>query len=93
VFTYYVYFDRYRHPRIAIPELELREKYDNDPDAFLKAMEAPGAEDGSRKVAGLGHVGVLRVESERELQDFLESTGEEIIGFYECRSESRPYNF
>jgi hypothetical protein len=38
---YYVYFDPYRRPRTAIREMELREKYDNDLDAFLKEMEAP----------------------------------------------------
>ncbi len=88
---YYVYFDRYRHPRTAIREMELREKYDNDPDAFLKAMEAPEQGEGSQKA--LGHVGILRFESEGELKEFFENTGEEVIGFYECRSDSRPYNF
>ncbi len=88
---YYVYFDRYRHPSKAIGETELREKYDNDPEAFLRAMEAPGDEEGGQKA--LGHVGVLHFESEKELSDFLETPGEEVIGFYECRSESRPYNF
>lgn len=88
---YYVYFDRYRRPGRAIRERELREKYDSDPDAFLKAMEAPEQEGGGQKA--LGHVGLLRFESEGELREFLENTGEEIIGFYECRSDSRPYNF
>ena len=71
--------------------MELREKYDNDPDAFLKAMEVPEGGEGSRK--GLGHVGILRFENEGEVKEFLETTGEEVIGFFECRSESRPYNF
>lgn len=89
--VYFVYFDRYRHPRKAIPEVELREKYENDPDAFLKAMEGPDGRDGSR--GGLGHVGILRFENEGEVKEFLETTGEEVIGFFEGRAESRPYNF
>jgi hypothetical protein len=40
-----------------------------------------------------GHVGILSFESEKEIMEYFEKTGEEIIGFYECREESRPYNF
>jgi hypothetical protein len=40
-----------------------------------------------------GHVGILSFETEMELMEYFEKTGEEIIGFYECREESRPYNF
>ena len=40
-----------------------------------------------------GHVGILRFEDEEELRDFLETAREEISGFYECRSGSRPSNF
>ncbi len=91
MFVYYVYFDRYRHPRKAIREVDLREKYNNDPEVFLKSMEPMDEKEGFGNA--LGHVGVLRFESEKELKDFFETTGEEIIGFYECQSESRPYNF
>jgi len=38
-------------------------------------------------------VGILNFETEKELMEYFEKTGEEIIGFYECREESRPYNF
>jgi hypothetical protein len=88
---YHVYFDRYRHPRRAISERELAENYHNDPDLFLRAMEAPGPEAGGAQP--MGHVGILRFEDEKELKDFFETTGEEIVGFYEGRSDSRPYNF
>ena len=88
---YYVYFDPYRRPKMAIREEELREKYHNDPDEFLKAMRSRGEDGGIEGSAG--HVGILRFEDEKELRDFFETTGEEIAGFYECRSESRPYNF
>lgn len=88
---YYVYFDPYRRPRRAIGEEELREKFDNDPDRFLKAMGS-GGKDGAIE-GSAGHVGIMHFEDEKELRDFFETTGEEISGFYECRSESRPYNF
>ncbi len=88
---YYVYFDRYRRPRRGVSEKELAERYENDAHRFLRAMEPPGLDAGVEQP--LGHVGILHFESEKELEDFLEATGEEIIGFYECRSESRPYNF
>ncbi len=83
---YYVYFDDYRRPRKAITEEELLRSYGNDPAVFQKAMSEKGAE------ARVGQVGVLSFESERELRAYLEE-GEEIAGFYECRADSRPYNF
>jgi hypothetical protein len=88
---YYVYFDRYRRPRRAITEKNLTERYGNDAERFLQAMEPPDMDAG--EAHPLGHVGILHFEDEKELKDFLEATGEEIIGFYECHSESRPYNF
>jgi hypothetical protein len=88
---YYVYFDRYRHPRKAVSEKELAEKYDNDPDVFLRAVCAIAPNDEVRQV--VGHVGVMRFASEKELSDYFERTGEEISGFFECEGESRPYNF
>ena len=82
---YFVYFDRYRRPRKAISEKDLVEKYDNDPERFLQSM---GEEHGAN-----GQVGILSFETEKELVEYFEKTGEEIIGFFECREESRPYNF
>lgn len=88
---YYVYFDGYAHLKKAISEQELAEKYNNDPDEFLKAMcdSVPDAGVGHTT----GHVSTLRFENQKELNDFLESLGDEITGFYGCGSESRPYNF
>lgn len=40
----------------------------------------------------VGHVGVLIFDTEKDLQAYVDD-GEEIAGFYECRSDSRPYNF
>jgi hypothetical protein len=88
---YYVYFDSYGHPRKVISEYELSEKYDGNPDTFLKAMGKLGQRIESEHING--HVGTLRFESDEELKEFLESLGDEISGFYGCRSESRPYNF
>ncbi len=82
---YYVYFDKYRRPKKAVSEKELTDKYTNDPEKLLQVM------DGEHGPSG--HVGVLSFESEKELMEYFERTGEEIIGFYECREESRPYNF
>ena len=88
---YFVYFDPYGHARSVIDENELAEKYENDPDKFLNAMcrlqpEAP-------KDHTHGHVGTLRFDSAKDLNDYLESLGDEISGFYKGGAESRPYNF
>jgi hypothetical protein len=88
---YYVYFDHYRTPKRAVSEITLAEQYNNDPDEFLRAM-CNLASDAEIEKA-IGHVGVMRFAGEKELRDYCESTGEEIIGFYECREDSRPYNF
>jgi hypothetical protein len=82
---YYVYFDRYRRPKKAVSEKELAERYSSEPERFMRAM---GDEHGSN-----GQVGILSFETEKDLMEYFEKTGEEIIGFYECREESRPYNF
>jgi hypothetical protein len=82
---YYVYFDKYRRPRKAVTKKELLDHYDNDPEKLLQVM---GEEHGPS-----GHVGILSFESEKELREYFEKTGEEITGFFECREESRPYNF
>ena len=82
---YYVYFDRYRRPKKAVSEKELVEKYSNDPERLLQAMD--------EQLGANGHVGILSFETEKELREYFEKTGEEIIGFFECREDSRPYNF
>jgi hypothetical protein len=35
----------------------------------------------------------MRFAGEKELREYFERIGEEVIGFYECEGESRPYNF
>ena len=82
---YYIYFDRYRRPKKAVSEEELVENYGNDSERLLEIM--------SQQQGANGHVGVLSFETEKELKEYFEETGEEIIGFYECREDSRPYNF
>ena len=88
---YYVYFDAYGHARQIVTEQQLTEKYDNESAEFLAAMfrEQPYADKGHTT----GHVGTFRFNTERDLTDYLAELGEEIEGFYGCRSESRPYNF
>jgi len=88
---YYIYFDGYGCSSRVINEEELAAKYNNDPEEFLKEMCGLGPED--RIDRATGHVSTLKFDKEEELQDYLESLGDEIEGFYECRSESRPYNF
>jgi hypothetical protein len=88
---YYVYFDAYGHARKIVTEQQLAEDYDNEPAEFLSAMcrEQPYTDKGHTT----GHVGTLCFDTEKELIDYLAELGEEIEGFYGCRSESRPYNF
>jgi hypothetical protein len=88
---YYVYFDAYGHARQVITEQELVEKFHNKPNEFLTDMcrRQPNATKGHIS----GHVGTLSFDSEKDLKDYLAGLGEEIEGFYGCRSESRPYNF
>ena len=83
---YFVYFDAYGHARKIITAQELAEKFNNAPDEFLSAMSRPGGHTS-------GHVGTLSFETEEDLKDYLEGLGDEITGFYGCRSENRPYNF
>ncbi len=88
---YYVYFDAYGHARRAISDAQLVESYQNDPAKFLQAMcrrEADGD-----KVLVSGHVGTFSFNSPEELQDYLDSLGDELSGFYEGEGDSRPYNF
>jgi hypothetical protein len=88
---YYVYFDAYGHAGQIISEQQMAKTFHADPDEFLKAMcqTQPGGAEGHTT----GHVGTLRFDTEKDLRDYLEGLGEEITGFYGCRSESRPYNF
>jgi hypothetical protein len=88
---FYVYFDAYGHARQIVSEQQLAEKYDNEPAEFLSAMgrQQPYTVKGQTT----GHVGTLCFDTEKDLIDYLSELGEEIEGFYECRSESRPYNF
>ena len=88
---YYVYFDAYGHARQIVTEHQLAEKFHNEPAEFLSAMcrKQPDAGNGHTT----GHVGTLSFDTEKDLKDYLAGLGEEIEGFYGCRSESRPYNF
>ena len=88
---YYVYFDAYGYARQAVSEKELAENYANDPDRFLKAMCRSGSK--TDKIHISGHVGTLSFRNDEELNDYLESLGDEISGFYRADSNSRPYNF
>lgn len=88
---YYAYFDAYGHAKQIITAQDLTDNFNNDPHNFLTAMcqEQPDAPAGHTT----GHVGTLSFDTEKELQEYLEGLGDEITGFYGCRSASRPYNF
>jgi hypothetical protein len=88
---FYVYYDGYGHVQKVISAEELAKDYDGDPDQFLGAMQS--ATQRVARCQNSGHVGTLSFANEEELKAFLDSLGEEITGFYGCRSESRPYNF
>jgi len=88
---YYVYFDAYGHARQAVNEKELAENYRNDPDRFLRAMCRAGPHTDKGHISG--HAGTLSFRSDEELNDYLESLGDEISGFYRADSDNRPYNF
>jgi hypothetical protein len=88
---YYVYFDAYGHARQAVSEKELAENYRNDPDRFLRAMCRLGPHTDKSHISG--HVGTLSFRNEEELNNYLESLGDEISGFYKADADSRPYNF
>jgi hypothetical protein len=88
---YYIYFDNYGHATTVVSEVELSEKYQGDPEVFSRACADSAA--GCPVEHATGHVGVMRFDDDHELKDFLESLGDEIMGFYGCQSDSRPYNF
>ena len=88
---FFVYFDAYGHARQVISEQELAETYHNQTGEFFAPMcqGQPDADSAHR----IGHVGTLTFDSEKDLKEYLAGLGEELEGFYRCRSESRPYNF
>jgi len=88
---FYVYFDAYGHAKQIITEQQLAETFHSDTNEFLVAM-CQGQPDAAGGHCS-GHVGTLTFDNEEDLQDYLAELGEEIEGFYGCRSESRPYNF
>jgi hypothetical protein len=88
---YYVYYDAYGHARKAIDKNELAECFQNDVDVFFKHMCASGNNQEFERATG--HVGTLRFADEDQLQEFLDSLGDEIYDFYDGAHNSRPYNF
>ncbi len=88
---YYIYFDAYEHPRGAIDEEELAQKYNGDLEDFSRAVCDPTSDIKTRRATG--HISVLTFDSRDELNDYLASLGDEIEGFYGGEAESRPYNF
>ncbi len=88
---FFVYFDPYGHAKQIITEQQLAETFHSETNEFLVAM-CQGQPDAAGTHCS-GHVGTLTFDNEEDLQDYLAGLGEEIEGFYDCRSESRPYNF
>lgn len=87
---YYLYFDGYGNLGKVIDEIELSEKYNGNPEKFQR--EVCGGNSPERGNI-TGNVSTLSFETEKDLEEYLESLGDEITGFYGCESESRPYNF
>jgi hypothetical protein len=88
---YYVYYDAYGHARKTINKDELAQNFQNSVDVFFKHMCAAGNNQEFDRATG--HVGTLRFLDEEELQEFLDSLGDEISDFYDGAQNSRPYNF
>lgn len=88
---FYVYFDAYGNANRIITAKELAEKFNNEPHQFLRVMCQGHPEPFEGHTSG--HVGTLSFDTEDELKEYLEGLGDEITGFYGCRSDSRPYNF
>lgn len=88
---YYVYYDAYGHARKAIAEEVLNTQYKGSIDEFFKAMCTAG--ENEEMARATGHVGTLRFLDLEELEEFLDSLGDEISDFYDCEHGSRPYNF
>jgi len=88
---YYVYYDAYGHSRKAIGEEELAARYNGDLEAFRRAMADAGQAGDVGRASG--HVGIVSSEKEIAPDESPDITGEEITGFFECKADSRPYNF
>lgn len=88
---FYVYFDSYGHARAVLSRDQLEGEYNGDPDAFLQAMNAKSHDAGTAHTTG--HVGTLRFDTKEALEEYLNSLGDEITGFYDGDADSRPYNF
>lgn len=88
---YYIYFDAYGQAKCVINEDELKDKFGGNPANFLKAMGGVGPQAKVEEAAG--RVVSLNFENETELEQYLEQYVDVIRGFYDCDSESRPYNF
>ena len=88
---YFVYYDGYGHVRQVISADDLDERFAGDPERFLASCLEPRS--GAAAPGPSGHVGTLVFDTAEELQEFLERLGDEVEGFFCCRSESRPYNF
>jgi hypothetical protein len=88
---YYVYFDAYGHPSHALSAAELDARFAGDPEAYHRSI-CPVPRDAGPRFS-TGHVGVLTFQDEAEMRRFLDSLGDEIVGFYEGAGENRPYNF
>lgn len=87
---YYIYFDGYGNFIKAITEEELKDLYKGDIELFIKDMS-----DAKLKKSRFqtGHVAVGEFNNLQELQEFLDTLGDEVEGFFCCNSDSRPYNF
>jgi hypothetical protein len=88
---YYVCFDGYGYVKAVVTEEKLEKEYAGDSRQFLRAVYASGPDVGEGEITG--HVGTLTFDSEVELKEYLESLGDVVTGFFECESDSRPYNF
>ena len=88
---YFVYFDAYGQARKWVSEQELVQGYGNDTEVFRQTA-TQGERAGEMGTAS-GTIGVLNFESEDQLREYLQSLGDEIEGFFNCASDSRPYNF
>jgi hypothetical protein len=87
---YYLYFDGYGNLIKAIPEDELNRRYAGNPDLFREEMARRLSE---RSRFQTGHMVTYTFNDHKDFQDFIDSLGDEVEGFYCCRSDSRPYNF
>lgn len=91
---YYVYFDGYGRAQKAIDENELFHDYQNDKDIFCQQMVNKEREHSEKNEGYIaGHVGTVRCYNQQDLNDYLDSLGDEIEGLYEGDMGARPFNF